>query len=272
MKFCLAMLLSAITVAGCSSATPTAATAVPSRTTRVTGTVFDTAFRTIAGVRIEALDATPSGAAATTEDHGHFDLRGTFDEKTRFRASKDGYITTTGTFLSACQNCDLRIYLGVDAPPLDLAGTYALTFAADNTCTDLPSTARRRTYSVRIVPEASANLPPNTWFRVMFSGGAFLSGHDLLSIHSAGDYLSWTFDGGVISEQVADNAYLTFAGEAAASVGPAGIANFAFPLEGSVEYCELKSPTSRVTECNAAQAALYSRCPSTNHRLILERQ
>ncbi len=258
---------------GCSSpGTPTAASAAPSGVTRVAGTVFDGAFRTISGARIEALEGTPSGAAATTDAHGYFELRGTFDEKTRFRASKEGLVASTGTFLSACARCDVAIYLGVDAPPLDLAGAYTLTFAADSTCPDLPSTARRRTYATTIVPEPSATLPPNTWFQVIFTGASFLRGHDILSIHSAGDYISWTFEGGVISEQVADNAYVTFAGKAAESVGPAGIANFAFPLEGSVEYCELKSPTSTVAECNAAQAALYSRCASTNHRLILERR
>src|SRR4029450_6890593 len=113
MKFCLAMLLSAITVAGCSSATPTAATAVPSITTHLTGTVFDSAFRAIPGVRIEAMGGTAAGVAATTEAHGYFDLHGTFDATTRFRVSKDGYITTTGTFLSALKDCELRVFVAV---------------------------------------------------------------------------------------------------------------------------------------------------------------
>jgi hypothetical protein len=278
MKACSAIVLWAIAVAGCSpSAAPTAPSGAPSGApssiTRVTGTVYDTAFRAISGVRIEALDGTTSGAAATTEDHGYFDLRGTFDEKTRFRVSKDGYITSTGLFLSVCQSCDLKIYLGVDAPPLALAGAYTLTFAADSSCTELPASVRRRSYPATVAALPSPNLPANTQFRVTVGGATFLTGHETVSIHSAGDYLSWSFDdSGVISEQVAANSYLTFAGKAAASVGPSGVSNFAFPFEGGIEYCELKSPPSNVAQCNAAQAALYSRCASTNHQLILERR
>jgi hypothetical protein len=271
MRICVAILLSAITIAGCSSShTPTAASGLPAaRQPRLIGTVLDTVSHPLPGARIQVLDGTSSGATATTDDHGAFELRGTFDETTQLRVSKEGYITSTGTFYAACATCTVSIFLGVDAPPLDLSGAYTLTLAADSSCGELPSAVRRRSYSTTISALPLPNFPADTAFRVSFAGVALLTGHETLTLRTAGDYLEWQFDGGVISEQMAANTYLTFGGKAAASIDRSHASNVSFPLEGGIEYCEVRSSA---TQCNSAQADRYARCASTNHQLILEKR
>src|SRR5262245_64026295 len=68
----------------------------------INGTVSDTALRRLAGARVEFLDGPQAGVSVTTDAMGHFQLFGMIDDTTRFRASKNGYLTADATILPRC--------------------------------------------------------------------------------------------------------------------------------------------------------------------------
>lgn len=79
----------------------------------------DTAYRPLAGARVEVLDGPQANTSTLTDGAGEFSLRGIFDETTRFRAEKDGHESATGTlwFCAACNpQRRMNFILGVLAP------------------------------------------------------------------------------------------------------------------------------------------------------------
>ena len=133
----------------------------------ISGTVSDSALRPLAGARVELLDGPQAGMAATSDAEGGFSIRGTVDDTTRFRASKDGYVAGTEIILPFCDSCSpkrwVHLYLKVLDAPVALAGDYTLTFVADSTCANLPAEIRTRRYAVTIGP---AVLNSDTSFKV----------------------------------------------------------------------------------------------------------
>ena len=139
------------------SASPDAPT--PAATiTSIFGFVIDTAFRPLAGARVEVLDGPAAGTSAIADANGAVSLSGVFDANTRFRATLDGHVAATQTWRCSVATCPgptranpwLGFYLAVEAAPVDIAGEYTLTLAADPACTDVPEHARNRRYPASV--------------------------------------------------------------------------------------------------------------------------
>jgi hypothetical protein len=59
----------------------------------ISGTVSDTAFRPLAGARVELIDGPQAGMSTTSDAQGSFSFTATVDDTTRFRASKEGHVS-----------------------------------------------------------------------------------------------------------------------------------------------------------------------------------
>jgi hypothetical protein len=243
--------------------------------TGVRGWVSDTAFRIIEGATVEVVDGPHAGLSATSDSTGQVSFNGSFDIGTVFRATKEGYLTTTGTVNSSCATCPkwIAFTMGVLATPANIAGDYTLTLIADRTCADLPAEARMRTYTAAITPVESANRPANTYFDVDVSGATLLTGYDKFWIGVAGNYLSISLDweGPILVEELAANTYVAFGGWATTTLGTAAAMTISTTFDGVIEYCELRSPMSRFYSCNAAAVA-RAQCTSKNHQIVLTRR
>ena len=258
----------------------------------ITGFVVDTGYRIVEGARIEVLDGPQAGASTTVDAAGQFSLAGTFDATTRFRATRDGYVTAVRTWNCSVGTCSgpsnarpwVGFYLDVVTPPVNIAGDYALTFIADAACTDLPSELRTRTYAARIAPAPGANPSAPSSYTVTVSGGSFLGALAEFPIGVAGDYVAPWLHGGhdpAIVEQLAPATYLAFSGNAAVSLGAPPSSTISAPFAGWIDHCVMPTPmrggyncgTSNITGEPISGASLtHIRCESTQHRLILVRR
>jgi hypothetical protein len=249
---------------------------------QLTGHVYDTVRRPLADARVEVLDGPEAGLSTTSDSVGRFSLPGTFDDATRFRASKDGYVAAIGTrnFCALCTINRLWINLVLDpvAPPVDIAGEYTLTIVASGACGSLPADLRTRTYKASVV---SAPDRPNTTFNVNVSGAQLLEGDRHFTIRVAGDFiagtLGWRHDNGRgyhdepgLVEQVAPNTYLAFGGWFGALV--TDMSTIAAPLDAFIDYCVTPSEMHSVYSCGPGQFVAHAECTSTSHQLLLRRR
>jgi hypothetical protein len=235
----------------------------------IKGTVRDTVFRPLAGARVEVLDGPLAGTAATVDASGEFSIIGTFDEGTRFRASKENYLAATGTLQPWCGPCHphrwIHFELDVPTPPVSLAGDYTLTFVADSVCTSLPAELRTRTYDATIAP---LSYKPDTAFEIIVSGtGIEWQGG---GAGVSGNFVVVGFGDPGLVEEVAPLTYLTFYGVASASVPGPSVSTFTAPFDGVIDYCVLKSEPGDYFNCNPVAA--HATCGSKNHRLTLTRR
>jgi hypothetical protein len=252
---------------------------LPTRTT-LNGVVSDTAFRRLAGARIEITNGPEAGAWTTTNAEGQFSFIFTststsspFDDTTQVRAAVDGYLAATQTVrCGRCPNYYAYFNLALTVPPVSIAGDYTLTFVADSACTDLPAEVRTRSYTATLTASSDLSYPPNTLFDVIVGGVPFFSGLDYFWIGVAGDYLAFNMEEGEgpwLVEEFASNTYVAIGGVAAATVGPA-FSRITAPFAGSIEYCELQSPMTMYYRCDVPIAR--ARCTSKDHRLTLTRR
>jgi hypothetical protein len=89
----------------------------------LSGYVGDTAFRSLAGARIEVLDGPQAGMSATSDSNGQFSLTGLFDSATAFRATLAGYVGATRSW-TQCQLCTrtwLSFTLSLPVPPVAIS-------------------------------------------------------------------------------------------------------------------------------------------------------
>jgi hypothetical protein len=114
-------------------------------------------------------------------------------------------------------------------------------------------------------------LIPNTWFNAILGGAPFISYKSEFLIGVAGDYIAFQGEEPWIVEEFAPNTYVAIGGAAAATVGPA-VSTIAAPFDGSIEYCELRSPIGLDDRCDLPVARARARCTSKNHRLTLTRR
>jgi Carboxypeptidase regulatory-like domain len=242
----------------------------------IRGSVFDTAVRAVAGARVEIVDGPQAGSSTTTDSNGAFSLTGTFDDNTRFRASKEGHVDEIRRLEPPCAACNPRRWihfnLDVVAPPLNITGSYTLTFVADSSCATLPSEARTRSYAAIITP---SSYRPNTAFEVRPADAPFIEPYNSFTITVAGDYAAlWLGnahgDPGLV-ERIAPNTYLAFEGSA---VAPAvtDASNITFSLQGFVEHCELGSEMGSAYSCSAPQVVTRATCTAPGHRVILTKR
>ena len=264
---CAGLLLS---LAACDGTDRTYPTAPPSPAgVAVSGWVWDSAFRPIAGTRIEIVNGTDAGLSTISSSSGQFLLRGNFDAATQFLATKDGYVGRSHVLGKLCATCAFYFFLDLTTPPVNIAGDYTLTFAADSACPDLPDVVRTRSYPATISPATRQNGSGSPSFRMTFPGVRLLEGYDYFDIFVAGDYVVFSVDrheGSALIEQLEPDSYFGIVGSASTSVGTA-LSNISIPLEGAFEYC--KKRTSPSVGC-APDAKL--RCESHSHRLVLKRR
>ena len=241
----------------------------------ISGVVYDTAVRQLAGAHVEVVDGPQAGTATTSDAEGRFSLRGTFDNDTRFRATKEGHLAEIRTLSPRCAQCNpqrwLYFNLDVVAPPVNVAGSYTVTFVADSNCDSLPGEVRTRSYAATIAP---SSYRPNTAFSVTFDKTPFLEDYKSFTINVAGnDALFWLGnlhgDPGLV-ERVAANTYFAFDGTAAATVTDVSL--IAFSLDGRIESCELASEMGSAYSCSPPQAVARATCTSPKHRVTLTRR
>ena len=273
------LLIAAVFMGGCGEGGPPFGPPPPPPgpgVVRLSGSVYDSAFRPLGGVKVEALDGASAGISTTTSGSGDFALSGTFDESVTFRASKDGYVAATSMLKrNPTGGLWLSFTLTVVAAPVAIAGDYTLTLVADSACAgSLPEGARERSYPATISPSAYPGAPPQTQFNVTLTGASFLAGYGSFYIGVAGDYVAiFVGDHGpLVVEQLAPNTYLALDGWTAVSVEGPSVSTISAPFKGSFEYCDLKSAMGSFYDCPAAQVISKARCDSSNHRLVLTRR
>jgi hypothetical protein len=257
--------------------------AIPVDAPLVEGSVGDTTQRGIAGARVEVLDGPQAGTTTMTNPIGGFSFRVSADDTTRFRASKDGYVPAEGTLKPRCPTCSTRridFVLQSAGPSLDLTGDYTFSLMADSACTSLPAEARVRTYPTTIAP-----APPSSTatFIATITGSSFwtLDGPPFYIDHAAFRILtagtSVVFDFGIDEyfpdtvEEIGANTYIAFQGVSIVSVNPP-VSIISVPFDGTIEYCEARSPMGKDYDCSPGKAVASAQCTSTAHRLILTRR
>ena len=245
------------------------------------GYVLDTAFKRLAGVRVDVVDGPQAGTSMISDADGQFPLTGSFARTNTFRASKDGYIAATQRFSTSVPGGKpwLIVYLQPLAPPVNIAGDYTLTFVADSACTELPPEVRTRSYAATVVPGSSS-----TDFVLAAKGASFLNGLMGFGIGVAGNSLGLWLHGGhdpTLVEQLAPNTYLAFSGMGAASVGSSTGATISTAFDGWIDYCVMSAPMTTGYNCGTSHftgepipgaAVTYAHCQSPNHRLTLTRR
>src|SRR5262245_14381914 len=75
---------------------PTAPSPIQYGFTEISGHVFDTAFRPLAGVTVQIVDGSQAGRSVISDAEGRFSFSGgQFVNGIRFNATKDGYVPAT---------------------------------------------------------------------------------------------------------------------------------------------------------------------------------
>ena len=281
-------------LAGCAGAdgvsTPTAPTSTVSTTQVETprdlplslrGFVTDTAYRPLAGARVEVVDGPSAGVSTIAGDDGQFLLSGTFNAATQFRASKEGHETRTQPWncsVAVCLGANnaqpwLGFYLTVLEPTVNIAGDYRLTFIANGACTDLPDSVRTRSYRATVTARPSDGRSTVPGFDLKADGAQFIGILDGFQIGAAGTRLSLWLHGRhdpVIVEDLGGTTYLGFSGTAAATVANDGIVAIDTAFDGWIEHVVLGAPLGA---WYFPQPAVISKatCDSSNHRITLMR-
>ena len=136
-------LIVAVIASGCGGSTTAPTTITGAALTQyvfsqIQGDVLDTAFRPLAGVRVEIVDGSEAGAFTISDGDGRFSfVGGRYVDGIHFRASKDGYMTTSVSgplqFPWPSAAASLGIVLDSIAPPARIEpGSYSVTVTADN--------------------------------------------------------------------------------------------------------------------------------------------
>ena len=237
----------------------------------LSGNVSDTAFRSLGGVRIEAVDGALAGTSATSTRNRLVqparDLRRSGDVSCEQAGICHGDRHTKlqlswtcipelhpGCARSASRDCG-RLYARLHGRPR-LPGSAGCRPAAElpgDDCTDAGAAHVRNSFA------RSAVSPV----------------YKALSIGVAGEYLSIFFGGdwGSLAEQLAPNTYLHIEGFTSVTLHDP-VTTITAPFDGAIEHCELKSGDTFSFTCPAAPGSAVSRarCQSKNHMLTLTRR
>ena len=287
-----ALLVVSTMLAGCSGSSPlpTAPSAAGGQTSAATqqgaiqlrGFMMDTAYRALAGVRVEVLDGPSAGMFATSNDNGELTLSGVFDKATRFRATKEGHESRTQTWNCSVAECLaagnaqpwLGFYLTRLESAVDLAGAYVLRFTADGECAaSLPEIARSRSYRVAVaaMPVAGRSTVPG--FDVQISGVPLVGTLTGFPIGVAGNYLGFWLHGRhdpAIVEDLGANQYLAFSGNASLTLTGGNTSTIEAEFDGWIEHVSLAAPLGS-WYFPLPPAVSTATCDSSHHRITLTR-
>lgn len=250
------------------SSSPTAPTATvtappPGDAILIRGTVYDTAFRIIPDARVEVLDGPQAGLTAVSDEQGYFGFRGSFDDNTRFQASKSGYTLAVQKMQPFCERCVPQRWVNFELDvPGDVAvvsGTYDVVLGVDPTCPGFPRELRERSFTTTLPATRGS-------FHVLLSGGN-TSGYFAGGV--SGDYIAFWMESFV--EQLAPNSFLIYS-----FVPTATIESSPRVIDarggGSVMYCQLLAATGSFTDCWHQAGSIQNVCQRENHRLTFTRR
>jgi hypothetical protein len=239
--------------------------------------VVDTAYRPVAGSQVEIVAGPRTGTIDITDEDGKFDMEGTFTSPVTVRASKDGYQPETRiippprvplTGFVEGGRWEAQFYLAPAGPLPDFAGTYSMTMAVDNACTNFPDEARRRQYTATVAAGARSGFFSGRLSDARFAPmvpcppgppGSSCT-HNGISIGTAGDYTSVGIS---IIEQLDERTYLVVTAGAEGMLDPSG---FSTPLAGYLQYCTTE-PTLIDQGTWICPANGYNPCDSAGHSL-----
>ena len=275
------------TPATMSSVIPTSPTLVAAQgLTGVSGKVYDTALRPLAGAKVEVLNGQAAGTVATTSADGTFGFTGRFDAESLFQATADGHAAGIAKLSEYCESCNPHYWvyfnLALPVPPANLAGNYTLTVLANDACTMLPPEARTRTYPIAVVAYTAQPTSANTTFRGIATEASLVTGlpWEGLWFYVAADYVQMYMGDlhgqpGVL-DQTGPNSYLAFGGLGTATLGAPSISTMSMSFDGEIAHCELKPGVAALDAngrftCAADQAVSRVSCPSRTHRIVLSR-
>jgi hypothetical protein len=236
----------------------------------VSGSVTDTAGRSIDQARIEVIDG-PHAGVVTLSANGRFSFGvRRFTEGVTFQASKDGYHSAQEGVgpNRGFSDVNRSFQLASLTPSIDLTGSYLVTITADAACTSLPANATSRTYAATVTRSSVDWAYIGQLSGATFAPAPIASWHyDRFWANVSGTFVRFGFsnpdDYGIV-EQLAPDAFVEFSGTADATV-EAGTSSVEVPLSGSFSYCG--APRPNFFECTIPRIT----CTSTNHRLTLTR-
>jgi hypothetical protein len=256
---------------------PVVAVPVVTQQFRLEGGVSDTAWRALGDVRVQVLNGPRAGTVATTDEHGHFSMPGTFSGPITLEASKDGYRSRTNNWPSPgrvppadVEYVGMWFYLQPLGPSANVAGEYTLTLTAADSCTNLPNEARTRTYTATITAVSE------TSFAVRLSGARFYSSYSRATVVVAGDFagiLAASSDRGQnesgpgIVEQLGESTFVSIEGGGGTSFGPTGMT---VAFDGYFEYCPVEPAI--IGDLPRCPSSSRIQCDSHDHRLTLVRR
>jgi hypothetical protein len=244
--------------------TPTPTPTPPPALLTVSGSVSDAVYRRVADVRIEVVSGPQQGTMTFSDDAGNFAIEPKLSPLSQIRASKQGYVESTQFVAGAGPTVDLKFFLSSANPPLNITGTYEVTFIADATCTELPDLARRRTYSATIGTMSPIG-PVMQFFGARFGSSGGLD-WNIMPLRQFDDYLELWADHPPVVEMLADNAYYMVYGGASGTV----TREFAeLRLGADIGYCpKLGAGSLASLSCEVPMV----NCRSTRHQMTLTRQ
>ena len=256
-----------------STTRPTPIPAPPQEAFSLSGSVADTAYRSLGDARVEIIAGSGAGTFTRTDSRGRFLMPGTFSDTVTIRALREGYLPETTTVpppnrpippvsSGEVRRWDVYLSLQPDGPSANLAGAYTLTLSADSACTNLPEVARTRTYTAMIVPGfrptpfvgrlSDARIVPS-----LFS--------PYFEIAVAGDFTSANIR---FVERLDETSYLAIDGGVAASVDLSGITA---PFSAYFLQCRTEPTWSsgEYWSCGADTPGLE--CSSSNQLALVRR-
>lgn len=261
------------------SPTPSEA-APPVQAFSLSGGVSDTAFRALAGSRVEIVSGPGAGTIASTDEYGHFQMPGVFTGAVTLTASKEGYRSHTLTISSdrfprvpGEIQAWAGFYLQTGSPPANIAGEYTVMLTADAACPGLSEAARVRTYTATLTPGTRSDLFVATlsdaqfyrWTSSCPSPEQCSWTLNRFSVGTAGDFTGIPMS---IVEALGGGAYLLVDGFGRGSIDSTAItASF----DGSLVFCP-REPTLIDQGTWACVDAGGVQCHSAGHRLVLVRR
>jgi hypothetical protein len=261
-----------------SPAAPTSPTPGSPTTFNLTGLVRDTVLRPVMNAKVEIVSGPLASQFTATDANGQFVFAGLTPATPTVDiiVTKEGYSPVT---MTARNNVNTIITLAASTL-IQLEGEYQVTFAAANSCGDIPPPLRRRTYSATIGRPTNVTHPSATAVVVTLGGADFYFGYGAFSGLVADDAVrlavfSWdAFNGWLedhpIFERLTTTTYLAFMGTATASGAQPG-APIAAVLDGTISYCASATAPSIAGFPPTCSVPVID-CRSDRHQLSLSRR
>jgi carboxypeptidase family protein len=265
----------ALVCGSCGSRSTTTPTPAPSPTStksplHLTGVVTDNIGRPLAGAVVTFTQA-PKVTTITAPD-GTFTLSDAtlVDASVTLEIDKDGYQPAHVTIPN---RKDRLLVFMVPVDLLKLDGSYTVTFTADDSCADLPPSARTRTYVTTIQPSTN-----NTFVVAPLTGGDLFPFYNTISASVSNDaavfYVdSWDADNAwgendPIIDRLDPTTYVSFDGKGMSS-SLTSTTSIAATFNGTIAYCPAsQDPLHPDWPLRCATGALVE-CHSSQHRMTL---